>query len=192
MPGLFRDSRTRRWLALLPAALLFAASSAGAESVGRDLDHAIGLSDSIDLKLTGRIVERCTLSGGQSINFGHLRGGAGVRAPFGLDCNVPFDIDILSSRGGLVHTTQPLGEGPFAGALEYDLTLTVPMLRPDPATVRASFGSQQLMAKRTVSSGDGIAAGNGMIEVVLRNPTGAGLLAGQYAETLRLTVTPRM
>lgn len=181
-----------RALGWLPIAASLAASGVAAETVRVSPEMRTVAADSIDMKLTGRIADRCAMSGGQSIHFGELRGGAGARAAFGLDCNVPFDINITSTRGGLSHATQPLGEGPFAGTLEYDLKVSVPTLRPDPATIQASFGSRQLLARRTLSSGDGIAAGGGTIEVIMRNPTGAGLLAGNYSETLTLTVTSRM
>jgi len=151
-----------------------------------------GLSNQVDVKLTGRIDARCQMSGGGDIKFGELRGGEGASALFGLDCNLPFDIDMRSSYGGLSHATQPLGEGPFSGLLEYDVRLSVPTLRPTPATVQGSYSSRQLLAKRTLSSGDGIAAGGGSLEFRMRRPEGAGLLAGAYRETLTLTVTPRM
>lgn len=192
MPKSFKRMTLRAFAALLPAAALFGAASVAAESARITPELRSSMASSVELGLTGRIEQRCALSGGQSIDFGELRGGSGARALFGLDCNVPFDINILSARGGLAHATLPMGEGPFAGTLEYDLKVTVPTLRPDPVTVQASFGSSQLLAQRTLSSGEGIAAGGGAVEFILRNPTGAGLLAGRYSETLTLTVTPRM
>ena len=146
----------------------------------------------LNLGLSGNIASRCLLSGGGDIRFGELRGGEGALAAFGLDCNVPFDIDIRSSRGGLAHVAKPQGEGPFSGILEYDLRLTVPTLQPRPAMVEASYSSRQLLTKRTLSSGNGIAAGGGSLEFRMRQPEGAGLLAGQYTETVNLTVTPQL
>ncbi len=182
-----------RALALVLAlGLAGAASAAAAEGIPLTPEIRAGLSDRIDVKLKGRIDARCQMSGGGELNFGQLRGGEGASAAFGLDCNVPFDIDMHSTYGGLSHATQPLGEGPYSGLLEYDVRLTVPTLLPTPATVQASYSSRQLIAKRTLSSGDGISAGGGSLEFRMRNPEGAGLLAGRYRETLTLTVTPRM
>ena len=178
--------------ALLMAGMLFSASGAAAEDVRLTPEMRTDLSERIDIKLTGRIDPRCQMSGGGEVKFGELRGGEGASALFGLDCNVPFDIDMRSSYGGLSHMTQPMGEGPFSGLLEYDVRLSLPTLRPTPAMVQGSYSSRQLMAKRTLSSGDGIAAGGGSLEFRMRRPEGVGLLAGAYRETLTLTVTPRM
>jgi len=177
-------------MALVLAA--FSASSAYAEGGAVSPDLRAGLSDRIDVKLMGRIDARCLLSGGGEIDLGELRGGEGARANFGLDCNLPFNIDIQSKRGGLAHATMPQGQGPFAGLLEYDLQLTVPTLRPDPASVEGRYTSRELLGERTLSSGDGIGAGGGTLEFRMRQPEGAGLLAGSYTETLSLTVTPIM
>jgi hypothetical protein len=150
------------------------------------------LRDRIDVKLTGRIDARCVISGGGDINLGELSGGEGVSAGFGLDCNVPFNIDIRSARGGLAHVTTPQGQGPFSGLLEYDLHLSVPTLRPDPNLVEGRYSSRELLGERRLSSGDGIGAGGGTLEFQMKRPEGEGLLAGRYSETLSLTVTPRM
>lgn len=168
------------------------APSVAAESIDRSASPIANMSDRIDVRLTGRLDARCLLRGGGDIDLGELRGGEGVVARFGLECNVPFDIDIRSAHGGLAHATKPQGEGPFSGLLEYDLNLTVPVLRPTPGIVHAAFGSRQLLTRATLSSGDGIAAGGGSMELRARAVEGAGLLAGRYSETLSLTVSPRI
>lgn len=151
---------------------------------------SIEVGKTLTVAVTGRIVPRCEISGGGDIDFGELTGGERATALFGLDCNVPFDLGLTSARGGLAHATKPQGEGPFSGVLPYDVTLTVPTLRPEPRTLRASFSSVDHAG--VLSSGDGIAAGGGKIEFRTRQPAGAGLLAGQYSETLTVTVTPRV
>ncbi len=184
-------SRMNRLRAVALAAGMIASASA-APAFAHGPDKTLILGRSLDVAVTGSIGSRCILSGGQAIDFGELRGGEGARAPFGLDCNVPFDIDVRSARGGLAHVTKPGGEGPFAGLLEYDLRLVMPTVRPAPAIVEGRFTSRELLSRRTLSSGDGISAGGGMIEFQMRQPEGAGLLAGAYTETVTLTVTPRM
>lgn len=183
-------SRANRLRAVALAAGLIA-SACAAPALAHGPEKGLVLGRSLDVAVEGRITPRCTLSGGGDINFGELRGGEAHKAQFGLDCNLPFDIDITSARGGLAHVSQPRGEGPFSGTLAYDVRLTVPTLRPLPAVVQASFSSAQLMGKGTLSSGDGIAAGGGSIEFMMRQPEGAGLLAGRYTETVTLTVTAR-
>lgn len=184
-------SRTDRVRAVaLTAGLIASACAAPASAHTPDKNLVLGRS--LDVAVTGRIASRCMMSGGGDIDLGELRGGEGAQAAFNLDCNVPFDIDVRSARGGLAHVTKPGGEGPFAGLLEYDMRLVVPTLRPAPATVEGRFTSRELMGRRTLSSGDGISAGGGLIEFQMRRPEGAGLLAGRYTETVTVTVTPRM
>lgn len=174
------------------AVALLAALPAHAEGPASPTTAGVDIGTRIDLTLVGSIGSRCLISGGSDINFGELKGGEGTRAPFGLDCNVPFDIDIRSSRGGLAHIAKPQGEGPFAGTLEYDLRLTVDTLQPLPAVAEVNFSSRELLSKRRLSSGNGIAAGGGTLEFRMRHPEGVGLLAGQYTETVTLTVSPQM
>lgn len=172
-------------VALMLAAAV--ASTASAEPMrDRDRDEA---ARQLQVQVTGRIKASCQLNGGGELNMGELRGGERATALFGLDCNVPFDLALRSQRGGLAHVSQPQGEGPFAGTLPYDVLLTVPTLRPELAVVQANFKSTQMSGQ--LSSGDGIAAGSGKLEFRMRDAPGAGLLAGQYTETLTLIVTPR-
>lgn len=167
-----------------------AAPSARAEPNPRAIGD-IGVQ--LDVALNGRIVQRCEIQGGESIDLGELRGGLVAAADFGLDCNVPFDIQVVSTRGGLAHASQPLGEGPFSGTLPYDLNVTVPTLYPGrEVIVRASFLSSNMMGRTVLSSGDGIASGRGSLELRTREPSGAGLLAGRYTETLTMTISPRV
>ncbi len=172
----------------LVALMLAAASAASAEPMSA---RGLELSASrLDLVVTGRIMPRCEISGGGDIDFGELAGEKRATALFGLDCNVPFDLGVQSARGGLAHDTQPQGEGPFAGLLPYDLTLTLPTRTPDPRILRENFSS--LTRSKTISSGEGVSAGGGKIEFRTRQPLGVGLLAGKYSETLTVTVTPRV
>lgn len=177
-------------LAAAVGAVLLAGPAARAEPNARIVGD-IGVQ--LDVALNGRIVQRCEIQGGESIDLGELRGGLVAAADFGLDCNVPFDIQVVSTRGGLAHASQPLGEGPFSGTLPYDLNVTVPTLYPGrEVIVRASFLSSNMMGRTVLSSGDGIASGRGSLELRTREPSGAGLLAGRYTETLTMTISPRV
>lgn len=147
---------------------------------------------SFDLLLTGRVKDHCQLSGGGTIALGELVGQKTVNAGFDLDCNVPFALAVTSTSGGLAHTTKPLGEGPFAGTATYQLNLFIPTLSPSVSTLHAAFASAQLRSGATVSSGEAIAAGSGRIEVKMDDIHGAGLLAGDYSESLTITITQRL
>ncbi|AYG95355.1 hypothetical protein D8I30_09330 [Brevundimonas naejangsanensis] len=146
----------------------------------------------LDVEVTGRITASCRLAGGGDIDFGELTGGQQVDAEFALACNVPFDISFQSQSGGLAHVSKPRGEGPFAGLLGYTLSVAIPTLSPHAATLGGTFASQNLMAKKTLSSGDGIAQGGGRIQIRTDRLEGAGLLAGEYSEVLNITLTPRV
>lgn len=170
---------------------LAAAPSAGAEPM--NARSLVDIGTQLDVALQGRIAQRCEIQGGESIDLGELRGGLVAAAGFGLDCNVPFDINVSSARGGLAHASKPLGEGPFSGTLPYDLKVSVPTLYPErEVVVEARFSSPNMMGRAVLSSGDGIAAGRGSLELRTRTPSGAGLLAGQYSETLIMTISPRV
>jgi hypothetical protein len=171
----------------LVALVLAAASTASAEPM---LDS--GPASSLDVIVKGKITASCRLSGGGDIDFGELTGGQQVEADFGLSCNVPFDISFQSQSGGLAHVTKPRGEGPFAGRLGYTLNVAIPTINPQAATLAGSFASENLIAKKTLSSGEGIAQGGGRIQIRTDRPEGVGLLSGEYSEVLNITLAPRV
>src|SRR5690606_5832854 len=146
----------------------------------------------LDVEVTGRITASCRLAGGGDIDFGELTGGQQVEADFGLSCNVPFDISFQSQSGGLAHVTKPRGEGPFAGRLGYTLNVAIPTINPNPAVMSGTFDSENLIAKKTLSSGEGIAKGGGRIRILTNRPSESGLLAGEYSEVLNITLAPRV
>lgn len=184
----FRSSA--RLLSVTVGAAVVMIAAAAAPAMAKPVADNLDVGKTLNVTVTGQIVPRCEIQGGGDIDFGELTGGERATALFGFNCNVPFDLGVTSARGGLAHVTKPQGEGPFSGVLPYDVTLTVPTLRPAPRMVQASFSSTDHTGM--LSSGDGIAAGGGKIEFRTRQPAGAGLLAGQYTETLTVTVTPRV
>jgi hypothetical protein len=167
-------------------ALVLAAAVASTASAEPMRDS--GLGSSLDVIVKGKITASCRLSGGGGINFGELTGGQQVEADFGLACNVPFDISFQSQSGGLAHATKPRGEGPFAGRLGYTLNVAIPTVSPQAATLGGTFASENLIAKKTLSSGEGIAKGGGRIQILTDRPEGVGLLAGDYSEVLVITI----
>lgn len=173
--------------------------SAHAMNTGRPDKAPAPISDSViespngfDVLVQGTVPARCQLGQGGDIDFGELGGGILVSAALGLECNVPFDLNVRSSNGGLAHLSRPGGEGGFSGRLGYDLGIEIPLLDPAPRVVSRTFQSQQLLAGATITSSDGIAAGGALLRFSTKNPEGNGLLAGEYSETILLTITPRM
>lgn len=171
-------------------ALVLAATTVTAASAETVSDS--GSASSLDVIVKGKITASCRLSGGGDIDFGELTGGQQVEADFGLACNVPFDISFQSQGGGLAHVNKPRGEGPFAGRLGYTLNVAIPTINPIPAVLSGTFASENLVAKKTLSSGEGIAQGGGRIRILTNRPEGVGLLAGEYSEVLNITLAPRV
>jgi hypothetical protein len=162
---------------------------ASAETV---FDRPAASFSRVDVVLSGRISARCDLAGGGDIDLGELSGGQVVRARVALDCNTPFDLSFQSARGGLAHSELPNGQGPFSGTLPYTLDVQVPVSGPRRTVLQARYDSRSLLARKTLGSGDAIASGGAQIQIRTGSPDGAGLLAGQYAETLSITVASRL
>lgn len=176
-----------RGSALACAAFLVTVGPANAQSKA-----VIATFSKLDVALTGHINDRCELAGGRDIHFGELTGQETVAADLYLNCNVPFDLGLQSRNGGLAHTSLPTGQGPYAGNLGYTVNVLVPVLNPTPATLQANFNSAELKSRRTLSSGEAIAAGGARLEFHTQTPTGAGLLAGEYSEVFTVTLTARL
>ncbi|GMM92417.1 hypothetical protein MTsN3n11_07190 [Qipengyuania sp. MTN3-11] len=179
-------------LSLVLFALASTAAPAAANSAKSER-YTIGRS--VELTLNGHISESCEVTGGRSIDLGSdLQGGITVPGSFGLVCNTPFDLTVSSSRGGLAHLTMPDGQGPYAGTLAYDIDMIVPVMNSAnlSGVLRAEFNSGELFGRRTISSGDAIAAGGGEFVLRTQEPRGAGLLAGEYSDSLSITVAARL
>ena len=189
--GMVRSANARLLASVCGAVLLGSAlpSVAVAHQGLADANYTPELS----VTLVGRIEDRCSISGGGTLALGELTPGEAVSADFSLDCNVPFDIRILSENGGLTHLTKPEGEGPFAGRLPYELGIRIPVLNPGPSTLNHSFTSSELSGEVVLSSGQAVAAARpSRLVLTTRNVPGAGLLAGDYSEMLTVSVAPRM
>ncbi|MAM57749.1 MAG: hypothetical protein CMN25_10480 [Salinicola sp.] len=167
--------------------LLFAtcfASPAAAD----EIDNA----RSVNIAVDGTITQRCAMGSIPDIDFGDLsRGGLSARARVALDCNVPFTMAISGSGGALTHTAMPLGQGPYSGALPYALGISMAVRHPSIEIVNRVFESHELRGGGSFSSNGGIATDGMTLSIELGAPSGeAGLLAGSYAETITITVSP--
>lgn len=186
--------------AILLAANVAQAHTSGSPVIGPDPNlptmpigaNAIESPTGFDVALEARIPSRCELGRGADIDFGELTGGLSAVAHVGLECNVPFDLNIRAANGGLTHKSKPTGEGPFSGRLGYGLGIDVPVLAPVEGLMSGRYESRQLLSGVTLSSADAIAKGGAILRFETRAPEGAGLLAGEYSESIVLTITPRM
>jgi hypothetical protein len=169
--------------AAVVAALAFAGAALAADPARTELS----------LELVGRISGRCALGDIGDHALGDLtRPGMSVETAVPLDCNVPFDLRIRSLNGGLAHDTLPGGQGPYAGTLDYRLSVSLPVRLPARQTVTAAFTSRQLRAGQSLSSRGGIATDGARLRLDMAAPSGAGLLAGAYSETVEIALLPRL
>ena len=181
----------RRHLGFGALCAMVAAVSASAASADSFADHGVDMSGTrLDVVVTGRILPRCEIQGGGEIDFGELTGGKRAQGALALDCNVPFEVSLVSQNGGLAHHGQPRGEGGYSGNLAYDVELNLPTVSPEAGAIQARLHSRNRQV--SVSSGEGISSGIGRIEFVTRAPEGAGLLAGKYSEILTVNVVPKV
>ena len=187
------NAATVRIMASACSIALFGAALPSAVQAHERPSDAAAVSPELSVTLSGRIEDHCSISGGGTLALGELTPGEGIAADFSLDCNVPFDIRILSTEGGLAHLTKPDGEGPFAGRLLYDISLRIPTSSPASSMLTGSFSSTQLAAEAVMSSGSAVAApGNSRLALTTRGVPGPGLLAGDYSEILTISIEPRM
>lgn len=171
---------------VLGLAVLTAVLAAGAASA-----ETTAPAERIELILNGEVAPACDLQGGGDVDLGELKGGRGFSARLGFYCNVPFDVTLKSENGGLAHETLPGGEGPYVGLLPYRLKLEVPVVTPVKGRIAGDYASGELRGSRSLSSGSGIAVNGATLALVTEEPGGAGLLAGNYRETINFTVAPR-
>lgn len=147
---------------------------------------------SLDMLVHGTIGQHCAMGGVGGMNFGDLtRPDLQASAAIQFSCNVPFQVKVQAANGGLTNQTFPNGQGPYSGSLPYTIGFAVPVRKPAEWMVSADFNSRDLRAGRTFNSAGGIATQGMMLNVALGRPSGeAGLLAGDYSETIVITVTP--
>jgi spore coat protein U-like protein len=172
-----------RFLYLALAAAAFAAPASASE---------IENVRSLDIAVSGSIRQHCAMGSIGNMDFGNLeRRGLGAQTRVAFDCNIPFTITIRGAQGALTNTRMPNGQGPYGGSLPYSLAVQLPVRHPSTQMVTRTFGSRQLQAGGIISSNGGIATDGMVLAVELGLPSGeAGLLAGDYSETITITVSP--
>ncbi|MGN6279900.1 MAG: hypothetical protein ACTHM8_14425 [Sphingomonas sp.] len=175
-------------MAVLAFATAIAATTMARPASAEILDSA----KSIDLNVHGEISQHCAMGTIGDVNFGDLnRPNISTSQRIAFSCNLPFNMKIEAANGGLTNTLYPHGQGPYSGTLPYTIDIAIPVRKPQSAEVDRSFNSRDLVGGRTFSSDGGVAFDGMGLTVALGRPSGeAGLLAGSYAETLVITVTP--
>lgn len=148
-------------------------------------------TQSLDMVVHGLIAEQCALGSIGNLDFGNLeRRGLGSETHVAFYCNIPFTMMIKSAHGALTHTTLPNGQGPFGGALPYSMEVGIPLRNPSKRQFSQVFSSRQLFAGGIINSNGSIATDGMVLGIELGRPTGeAGLLGGDYSETITITVS---
>lgn len=146
----------------------------------------------VEINLHGTLPQECAMGNPGGVDFGDLnRPNLTADVDVSLTCNVPFTISLKAEHGALTNEREPNGEGPYAGSLPYTLGLSVPVRLPSASIVEGSFASSALAGGESLSSGGGIALDGMQLHVALGSPPSeAGLLAGNYSETIVITVAP--
>jgi len=167
---------------------LFCAFAIAVPAQAADIENVTNL----DIAVSGSIRQHCALGSIDDMDFGNLeRRGLGAQARVAFDCNVPFTMTVTGLNGALTHSTMPNGQGQYAGALPYSIGIEMPVRQPSTQIVSRTFESRQIRGRGTISSNGGIATDGMVVAVELGAPSGeAGLLAGEYSETITITVSP--
>lgn len=156
--------------------------------------HAEALEDvrSFNLVVTGTITNHCQLGRIANIHFPDLTtAGSQRELQVDLDCNVPFSLGVKADKGALSHTTMPEGQGPYAGRVPYELGVAFGVRHPAAASISKTFEGRNLTDWQYVSSQGGIARDGMRLTLALGQSGGeAGLLGGDYAERIEITVRP--
>ena len=150
-----------------------------------------GVTD-LDLVVSGSIVEQCAAGSAPNVDFGNLeRRGLGTQSEVAFYCNIPFTMNINGANGALTHNQMPMGQGPYAGAVEYSMGISIPLRNPSRRVLQQTFHSRTLQAGGVLNSNGGIATEGMQLSIELAPPSSsAGLLAGEYSETITITVSP--
>lgn len=147
---------------------------------------------SLTLEVQGEIQEHCSFGPIPDLALGDLMTVRGeYRRHVALDCNIPIDINVKSSNGGLANTVYPNGQGPYKGKLGYRLSLAMPIRKPATSVVTGTFQSGQLTGGGTLSSNGGVALDG--LELTMRFDQLRGddaLLGGDYSEVIEIMVSP--
>ena len=150
------------------------------------------LGRDMELVVSGAVRQHCLLGAVSDFDFGDLeRPGLNYEVETAFHCNVPFSITVTAERGALTHGAMPNGQGPYSGKVPYLLGVNMPVRYPSQSVLTRRFLSQDLTSGGSLSSNGGIAVDGLQLAIALVPITSdAGLLAGEYSETIRITVAP--
>jgi hypothetical protein len=167
----------------------------------------IETSTVLKLSLVGRIRSHCGFAvlPPSSADLSDLSHSGSLELNFKLDCNAAFAVAVASSNGGLKRVSSP-GEAVavdgFTTSLDYDIRLAY---RTNLGTVSAHCPASSLAAaapscifygeaaSQGLASGDGVAVdAPGSLKLTWQPPAHKHLVAGDYKDTITITVGTRL
>lgn len=148
-------------------------------------------TNSLAVQVQGVIRPRCALGSGGLVDMGDLTRSAEARVNIPLICNMPFVMRLNARNGAMVHSEMPGGQGGYSGHVPYGIEVAVPLIDPSPTGMGGRFSGSQLRAGVSLDSRDAIAAGGASFRFSSRGSE-MDLLAGQYSETITVTIQPKM
>lgn len=154
-------------------------------------DKAEEASDKMAVRVQGQIRSRCAMGRGGHIDMGNLEVASEAEVSVGLTCNVPFILRISARHGEMVHSELPGGQGGYAGRVPYGVDIKVPLLNPSPSMMSGQYQGNQLRGGVALDSINAIAAGGAFLKFSTFDRQG-DLLAGEYSETITMTIQPKM
>lgn len=190
-------------LRILTVILVTALFSSGAAFADQP-PNVIGASTVLKLALVGHIQSHCGFAAmpPSTANLNDLTQGGSLELDFKLDCNSGFAIGVASSNGGLKRAGEDVHVNGFATSLDYDVGLAY---QTDLGTVSGHCAASSLSAgsptcgfygvgmAQGLCSGDGVADdAPGSLTLTWQPPSHAKLVAGNYKDTITITVVAQL
>lgn len=192
------SNRSTGWVGKLAASTVLAcvfgsvtAVSASAHAVPTPVVPDYSDVNTLAVQVEGVISSRCALGSGRNIDFGDLNRPALAVVTMRLDCNLPFVLRLNAVNGVLAHAQMPGGQGGYSGSVPYGMDIDVPLLNPSLTRMGGVYSGAQLRAGVSLDSDRAIAAGGATLKFSTRGSNN-DLLAGQYSETVSVTIQPKM
>lgn len=146
----------------------------------------------VDIVLQGHVSQRCAMGASAVTDLGDLnRPRISAATQLQLDCNVPFTMSIKAQNGAIQNIAMPGGQGEYLGSVPYSLDVSLPIRRPERDVITKVFEGRSLVGGQVISSLGGIAQDGLLLRLKLGTVASpAGLLAGEYSETIVITIAP--
>ena len=162
------------------------------------LSGAVNAQETLTMTVEGEVAPSCSFEfTDDSLTLeGDLPGALSGTASFMVDCNTPFAYSLISANGALAHdgsmqlaSTSDM----IAGFVPYSVTTTIPLEDGDTPEISDTCDSADILdgvgGCSLTDSGTSIALDKTGTVEISAPATGGPLLAGEYADTLTLTVT---